>query len=156
MSNIHKHAELEFKAMKWKKEDGTWCDEMQELICTQVLELLDLFAKHGHSGSSAPYAVDVFKKLAMYEPLGPLTGEDWEWNELDYGDDIKYQNKRCSHVFKDADGRAYDSEGKVFYDWYTNEVGERYKSYFTSRDSKVFVEFPYTPERVYVEADPTR
>jgi hypothetical protein len=92
----------------------------------------------------------------MYEPLGPLTGEDWEWTELDYGDDMKYQNKRCGHVFKGADGRAYDSEGKIFYDWYTNDAGERYKSHFTSKDSRVYIEFPYTPVREYVEAEPNR
>jgi hypothetical protein len=156
MSKVFSHAELEFKAMGWLNEDGTWCDDMQELICNQVLELIDLFGTHGHSGSSAPYAADMFKKLAMYEPLGPLTGEDWEWNELDYGGDIKYQNKRCGHVFKGADGRAYDSEGKIFYDWYTNDAGERYKSHFTSKDSRVYIEFPYTPTREYVEADPSR
>ena len=151
MSKVHSHAELEFKAMGWKNEDGTWCDEMQELICNQVLELINLFGTHGHSGSSAPYAVDLFKKLAMYEPLGPLTGEDWEWTQLDYGDDLKYQNKRCGHVFKDDTG-VYDSEGIIFYDWCKNEeTGEKYKSYFTSRESRVPVTFPYTPKTEYKE-----
>ena len=64
------------------------------------------FADHGHSGSSAPYAVDLFAKLALQKPIVPLTGEDYEWVHIDMGDDMQYQNKRCSSVFKRADGTA--------------------------------------------------
>jgi hypothetical protein len=54
-------------------------------------------------------------------------------------------------VFKDNTG-AYDGEGIVFYDWYTDkETGEKFKSYFTSRESRVSVTFPYTPEKEYKE-----
>lgn len=152
MSNLHSHAMLEFKAAGWLDEDGRFKDDMQEAICTHVLKLLDVFADEGHSGSSAPYAVNVFKKLAMYEPLVPLTGEDWEWHEASEG---VFQNKRCSRVFKQGDrfnGQAYDIDGRVFYEWYTDkETGEKYKSYYTSRDSLVPVTFPYTPSTEYIE-----
>lgn len=158
--SLQSHADLEFRAAGWTNEDGTFKDEWQELLCNQVKELLTLFSEHGHSGSTAPYAVNLFKTLAMFEPIVPLTGEDWEWTELDYDDDIKYQNKRCGHVFKDGQGRAYDSEGVIFYDWVERPLEEdeegypgtrRYKSHFTSIDSRVYIEFPYKPERQYVE-----
>ncbi len=152
MSNLHAHALMEFKAAGWLDGTGAYRDEMQAAICEHVLTLLKVFADEGHSGSTAPYAVNMFKKLAMFEPLVPLTGEDWEWHEASEG---VFQNKRCSRVFKQADrfnGQAYDIDGRVFYEWYTDkETGEKYKSHYTSRDSLVPVTFPYTPSTEYVE-----
>jgi hypothetical protein len=151
MSNLKRHALMEFRAAGWCDETGKFDDEMQEAICNHVLKLLEVFSDEGHSGSSAPYTVNIFQKLAMFEPLVPLTGEDWEWNEVHDG---VFQNKRCSHVFKQADrfdGQAYDINGIIFYDWYTNENGEKSKSYFTGRESCVPITFPYTPTKEYKE-----
>ncbi len=152
----------EFRAAGWLDESGQFTDGMQEMMCEQVMELLDKFSEHGHSGSTAPYAVNLFKQLAMFEPIVPLTGEDWEWNEVS---DNMYQNRRCSHVFKDSkDGQAYDSQGRVFFEWHERPLDEdeegypgikRYKTHFTSRDSRVPVTFPYTPTREYVEVEAT-
>jgi len=155
MSNTQTHALTEFKAAGWLDDDGNYIDEMQEAICNHVLELIKVFSDEGHSGSTAPYTIDLFKKLAMFEPIVPLTGEDWEWTEIaremsGSNNGTVYQNKRCGRVFKDDDG-AYDIDGKVFYNWYTNENGKRFKSYYTSRDSRVPVSFPYTPTTVYEE-----
>ena len=147
MSNLNKHAVLEFKAAGWLNEDGSYKDEMQGMICEHVLTLLRVFSDEGHSGTTAPYAIRLFSRLAMFEPIAPLTGEDWEWIKHDYGDSVTYQNKRASHVFKDEDGNAYDIEGKVFWEWAMPYEGrepfEPYKSYYTSRDSRVPVTFPY-------------
>jgi hypothetical protein len=153
MSNLLTHARNEFRAAKWINDNGEYCDEMQGMICDHVLKLLEVFSNEGHSGSSAPYAVNVFQKLAMYEPLVPLTGEDWEWTLLDYGVYPTWQNKRCSRVFKDADGVAYDIDGIVFYDWFEDENHERHKSHYTCRESRVNVTFPYTPTTVYKERE---
>lgn len=63
-----------------------------------------------------------------------------------------FQNRRCSHVFKQADrfnGQPYDIDAKVFWEWMEFE-GEMSKSYFTSGDSFVPIEFPYVPKREYV------
>jgi hypothetical protein len=151
MSNLKDHALMEFRAAGWVDDRGEYCDEMQGMICDHVLKLLDVFTDEGHSGSSAPYAVNLFKTLAMFEPIVPLTGEDWEWTLLDYGVDPKWQNKRCGRVFKDADGRAYDIDGIVFYDWFEDENHERHKSHFTGKESRVYITFPYTPKTEYRE-----
>lgn len=160
MSNLVNHAKTEFKAAGWLNEDGSFKDETQQLVCEQILELLELFSSHGHSGSSAPYAISLFNKLAKFEPIVPLTGEDWEWYECSDG---VFQNKRCSHVFKQADrfdGQAYDINGKVFYEEVERplEEGEKgypgtgkFKSYYTCSDSFVPIIFPYTPTIEYVE-----
>jgi hypothetical protein len=155
MNNYEKHAWIEFRAAGWIDENNKFNDEMQELICKHVLKLLEVFDEEGHSGSSAPYAINLFEKLAKFEPVAPLTGEDWEWtNVSEYGgrnNGILYQNKRCGHVFKDDDG-AYDMDGVIFWEWFTDkETGEKFKSYFTGRESRVPVTFPYTPKREYRE-----
>ena len=151
MNNYEKHAMREFRAAGWTDEHGKFKDEMQEAICKHVLELLDVFHGEGHSGTTAPYTIDLFKKLAMFEPIVPLTGEDWEWvNVAEQNGGPLWQNKRCSHVFKDNDG-AYDINGIVFYDWYVNEKGEIRKSYFTGQGSRVPVTFPYVPKSEYRE-----
>jgi hypothetical protein len=156
MNNYEFHARNEFRAAGWTDDNGKFEDEMQEMICTHVLKLLEVFDGEGHSGSSAPYTINLFSKLAKFEPIAPLTGEDWEWVDVaEQSGGTLWQNKRCSHVFKDNDG-AYDINGIVFYDWYTNENGDKHKSYFTGKDSRVSVTFPYTPTteyREYVDTD---
>lgn len=150
MSNLHKHALMEFQAAGWLDENGKYCDDMQEAICAHVLKLLEVFAAEQHSGSTAPYSINLFSKLAAFEPIVPVTGEDWEWTEV--GDGM-YQNKRCSHVFKQADrfdGQAYDLDGKIFWEWYKSEEdGKISKTHFTSSESQVPITFPYTPKREY-------
>jgi len=140
MSNYREHAEQEFKVLGWPGD----C-EMQKEICDQVMELLDLFGTHGHSGTTAPYIINLFKNLAMFEAISPLTGEDSEWNDISAemgGEDGIYQNKRASHVFK-RDGKAYDIQGKVF--------REPSGACFTSNESRVDVTFPYTPKTEYID-----
>lgn len=139
MSNLLQHLDREWAAMGWPT---TGTDEPQAWIYKQLRSLLAVLADGGHSGSSAPYVVALFKKLAMFEPLGPLTGEDSEWVVVSDG---LWQNIRASHVFK-KDGAAYDINGKVF----EEPGGVRY----TSGDSHVPVTFPYTPvtEVVHVDA----
>ena len=155
MSNYESHAWREFRAAGWVDENNKFNDEMQEAICTNVLTMLEIFADEGHSGSSAPYAINLFEKIASYKPLSPLTGENWEWHDVsDYGgrdDGPVFQNKRSGNVFKDDTG-AYDIQGIVWYDWYTDEeTGEKRKSHFTNYKSRVAVTFPYTPKTEYKE-----
>lgn len=141
MSNLIEHAKTEFKALGYKpahlEKDGPnkWIQE-------NILELLKVFSEQGHSGMSASYCISVFSKLANFEPLAPLTGEDDEWAEVGPG---YFQNKRCSRVFKDiiaGEERAYDIQGKVFV--------ESDGAIYTSPKSCVPVTFPYIPTTEYV------
>lgn len=135
--NLIEHARRELPGLR------PGADGMDKLMAEQVLELLAVFSAHGHSGFSAPFAIGMFKDLANFEPLGPLTGEDDEWADISGGETKLWQNIRCLHVFKGEDGRAYNIEGKVF--------RQPDGCCYTSRDSRVYVEFPYTPERKYVD-----
>lgn len=144
-SNLEIFAENELNIIINKCEDDE-SKEMQKMISRDILQIVHTFAEQGHSGFSANYAINLIEKLLRYEPITPLTGADDEWNKLDYEKDLKYQNKRCSRVFKDADGKAYDSEGKIFSD-------NGGKSWYQSKDSRVYIDFPYVPktEKVIVE-----
>jgi len=145
--NYRDYAMMEFKAAGWVDEEGNWKDGMQEAMCSSVLDLLDVFSKEGHSGTSAPYAVNLFKDLALFKPIIPLTGEDWEWKPCSDGE---MQNKRCSHVFKGKDGKAYDIEGRIFWEWYRGEDDIPRKTHFMGAGSSTEVVFPYMPTREYV------
>jgi hypothetical protein len=150
-SSLIRHARAEFRAAGWTDDDDEFKDDMQKMICDDVLDLLVAFSIQGHSGTTASYAINLFKTLASFEPIVPLTGEDWEW--VNVADGV-FQNKRCSRVFKQTgrfNGQAYDIEGIVFYEWCKDENGVPYKSHFTSKESQVPVTFPYIPKTQYKE-----
>lgn len=118
-------------------------DGPNKWLAEGTLELLEVFSKQGHSGMSAPYAVALFEKLAKWKPLTPLTGSDDEWNEV--GENT-WQNNRDSSVFKGSDGRAYNIDGIVFWEWFSSpdiDGGKPYKTHFTSNDSWVYIDFPW-------------
>jgi len=139
MNNLLEHAKRELVAAGYgpnETEEGP-----DKWMRANLLELIKVFAGQGHSGMSAPYCIDAFCKLAKFEPLVPLTGEDNEWEEVGHG---LWQNKRCSRVFKAENGDPYDIEGKVF----CQPDGASY----INKDSRVPVTFPYTPKSEYVES----
>lgn len=125
---------------------GSQDDEMQQAMNEHILKMVRTFAEEGHSGFSAAYAIQALEKLLRFEPLTPLTGADDEWIEVgDHGDDGPcFQNRRCPRIFKDNTG-AYDIDGKVF--------REPSGACFTSRDSRVYITFPYRPATEYVDVE---
>jgi hypothetical protein len=130
----HARAELQFGG----HFDG---DKISALAAQCVVDLTRVFSAQGHSGFSASFVKQIFEKVANFEPLGPVTGADDEWVEPCEG---LFQNKRCSHVFKEGvDGVAYDSQGVIF--------REPSGSCFQGFGSRVPVTFPYTPKCIYVD-----
>lgn len=139
--SITDFARAELERAGWFDDDGFYGDMMGHA----VLRMVEQFAKEGHSGMSASIAAGLFNRLVAFEPLTPLTGDEDEWETVDDG---VWQNRRCPRVFKGADGRAYDSKGRVFRD----ATGATY----TSRESRVFITFPYTPTTVIVDEEASR
>lgn len=148
-----KHAEREFFVAGWTDKNGKFEDDMQKLMCKQVMELLDIFGTHGHSGTTAPYAIDLFQKLAKFKLIGPLTGADEEWGEPHCDDAM--QNNRLSSVFKLPDGRAYDIDGRVYWEWYKDGAGEVFKSHFHKGGDRFYIEFPYEQQKPVAVFCPT-
>ena len=121
-------------------------DDMNGMMRKHLLHMVKEFSEEGHSGFSASYSLQCLEKLLRFKPLSPLTGEDDEWGDVsNVSGETMFQNKRCSSVFKyGKDGEAYDIDGKVFWEWYTDkETGEKHKSYYTSVEGRVPVTFPY-------------
>lgn len=143
MSNLVDYAKEELKRIGMIDSGEPYNDAVSEAI----IALIKLFESQGHSGFTAPYTINVFKRLAMFKPLTPLTGEDSEWNEVETG---VYQNKRYSAVFKEKDGKAYNIDGKRF----TDDNGE---TWYTSKNSRIDITFPYIvperPEEVYLNKE---
>jgi hypothetical protein len=109
---------------------------MQDSINKLILQIVQAFADFGHSGSTAAYATGILDRLLRFLPLSPLTGADDEWSDIIDSRDQSRQNKRCSSVFRRADGTAYTINGRVFSD-------DGGKTWFTNVKSFVDIEFPY-------------
>lgn len=105
LHNCSKHSGLVKFAMRELELCGYTKDStgIDALMRDNLIELLTVFAEQGHSGFSASYAINMFKKLANYETIAPLTFKEDEWNEPFTSDDIR-QNRRNSKFFKYADG----------------------------------------------------
>ena len=90
MSNLIKHAKVELKLAGMFDSDSDYDGELGKA----VLELVEVFAKQGHSGFSAISVVNLFNQVARYQPLLPLTGKDDEWNQpTEGGTKNIFQNK---------------------------------------------------------------
>ena len=75
-----------------------------------LLRVIQAFADMGHSGGSASIAIPMINDLLQYRPLGPITDDPAEWNEISRemsgGEDL-WQNRRDSRAFSHDGGRTY-------------------------------------------------
>jgi hypothetical protein len=156
MSNLVDYARMELEAAGWLKDEGMYGD----LLGKAVMELVEKFSEQGHSGNSAPAVIKLFSKVAMYEPLGPITGEDFEWQDAYLGP-VTQQNKRCFALFKDKDGKVTYSDAILKRDqrgiswrgraWLTREdyeSGDRSKMISSSQE---IFGFPFTPKTFTID-----
>ena len=136
MGSIINHAKRELALIGYTPLDQEQEEGPNKWAQENILQLLECFEKQEHSGSSAKYIIGMFFKLASIEPLSPLTGEDSEWEKVDFQ---TFQNIRCSRVFKNINtGAVYDIHGRIF----EEPDGARY----SSNESVVPVVFPYFPK----------
>lgn len=110
--------------VEFAKEELSRVDlEYDGMVSEAALEIIEVFARQGHSGGSAATTIRVVERLMRFQPLTPLTGDDSEWTEVTEG---QWQNKRCPSVFKDSE-RAWDID--------LPRTGEEWET----------ITFPYTP-----------
>ena len=153
MSNYIKHAKREFLALGYKPISECE-DDPNKWIQENIMELLEVFGKQGHSGSSAPFCVRYFEKLASFEPLSPLQGTDDEWEDISrMSGKPQYQNKRFSSVFKDAkDGGSYFIGAIVFRgnnnSCYTGTALDKNNNIIRSSQN---ISFPFVKKTFYVD-----
>lgn len=121
-------------------------DNYGDMVKENVLQLMEVFSKQGHSGGSAPIISRVFFDLANFKLLSPLTGNDEEFSEVSPN---LWQNKRNSAVFKEGDGRAYFLDAII---WRTNKgmtYAGKTKCGTTSR--QYIKSFPFTPKTFTID-----
>ena len=140
--NITDYAKKELELAGWFDKDGVFADMMGKT----VLKMVEEFSKEGHSGMSATIAIDLFSNVAKFIPLTPLTGEDWEWDDIGNHPGHYFQNKRCHHVFKEV-----KSSGEIFYDDMVKIFRYPSGGTYTSKDSRVEITFPYIPKVNYID-----
>ena len=142
--NLIDFAKREFIAAGYTPPEDLPEDDCDRWIQENVLELLAVFAKQGHSGFSAGACVNLFAQLASYEPISPLTGADDEWRDVsDWCPDPTWQNIRDSRIFKYCDG-TIEQVSMIIWE---EPDGSRY----TNRHSTITVDgFPYVSPPVVV------
>ena len=143
--SLIKHAERELRLAGFFDKDSDY----EGALGKAVMELIEVFSKQGHSGFSANRVVSLFEKVARYENLLPLTGEDSEWNDISDLDGGTLQNNRVSSVFKEKEtGRAYYIDAIV---WRTQNGGSFTGSADDVSSRQYIKSFPFTPKTFYVD-----
>lgn len=74
-SNLCKHAIRELELAGYGKEE----DGPNKWMREQVIEAVALFSSHGNSGFSAPFEINLVKKLCSFDIISPLRFDDGEW-----------------------------------------------------------------------------
>lgn len=73
-----------------------------------VLQLMEAFAKQGHSGYSAQVCLALFEKLARFKTLTPLTSDPSEWEDRTaMSSSPLWQNKRDFSYFSKDGGKTW-------------------------------------------------
>lgn len=156
---VKKHFEDELEILRAYVEEEGKGKEKNDLVIEDfipdIYSIIEKFSKQRHSGFSASaYAnilSDTLKKILLFQPISPITGNDSEWMDVaeEDGKDL-FQNKRCSALFKvGKDGKPYYLDAIVF-------KGEMEYDTFTSNDmggisSRQYIRLPFTPKTFYID-----
>lgn len=139
-----------------------------EKFIPEILALIDKFGKSGQSGGSAPYTAsaisETIKKLCLFEPIAPITGDDSEWCEVTQLNDgiPMFQNRRCGALFKNGkDGDAYYIDAIVKKtqngSCWSGSFWKSKNDYLIGNrelmiDKRAYVKsFPFTPKTFYID-----
>lgn len=156
MTNTMRFAKSEFEVLRKYRTDYT-VEYVIEPFEKEILSLCEKFGLSGQSGGSAPHSAhgiaEAIKKLLLQKPISPITGLHEEWGKVSEG---LWQNKRCSALFKDVDGKCWYLDAIV---WKVGKIGfsgaatlkleDMEESYF----SKQYVKsFPFIPKTFYIDA----
>jgi len=124
----HATRELKLAGMFDKEVDGSSAaGSMNILISNAVIELMEVFAKQGHSGMSASMVRELFVKLSNFESLTELTDTPDEWNDISemQAGELGWQSQRNPSCFSEDGGKTYWNINEEYY-FYTDENGDRW------------------------------
>lgn len=116
---------------------GYYDNEDDKRIADAVVSLVAYTDHSGWEGFSIDTVIQLYRKLVNRRPLTALTGDDSEWTQ--YNTQMM-QNKRCPSVFKNADGKAWDTEAVIR----ITDAG------YIFPEEKHYITFPYTPKVEFI------
>ena len=127
-AKLHEYSDTKDIQNDDKREAENILNLYVDSVYDSALELLERFAEQDHSGMSASLTLQVFTKLAKWQPLSPLTGDENEWNN---DPNLFDQNKRDSRVFRkqQEDGSYKYSFNDILIITNDDEVWHRYPPY---------------------------
>lgn len=116
-SNLVRHAKAELEYAGLFNDSGMYGD----MVGKAVMQLINVFARQGHSGMSAGIVLGIFSKVARFEALGPLTDNPDEWQDVSeaMGGTPCWQSRRQSRSFSTDGGKTYynvDEPGRPTHD----------------------------------------
>lgn len=104
MSKLVEHAKNELSKTDIADRNGMYGG----MIYDAIIELVETFAKQGHSGGSASIVVPVLNKLLQWKPLTALTSDPEEWiDQSEASGQPFWQNKRDPSVFSKDGGKTW-------------------------------------------------
>jgi len=159
MTKQKTHAERELEILL-----KTTPDAIIRHFIPEIIAICEAFGRSGQSGASAPYTASALsqaiKKLCLFEPIAPLTGEDDEWMDVSgvTMTSALLQNKREGGVFKDMnkeDSGAYYLDAIV---WKTPNghtwTGTAELPDGTEIRSRQYIKsFPFTPKTFVIHVN---
>jgi len=141
------HAKAEFLRAGYTPLDQHQEDGPNKWMQENVLALIEIFAKQGHSGMSAPYCISVFEKLANYKLLTPIKSiDDFKFTEVS---ENTCQSSVISSVFKcEKTGKAYYLDAIT---WRDKSGG--WHGTAGNLGSSQYVKYPFTPKTFYIDVN---
>lgn len=106
MSNLVKHAQHELELARLFDKDSDYGG----MLGGAVMQLVEVFAKQGHSGFSAELTIEIFNLVVNFKNLTPIGKSDDEWmNVSEHSSGPLWQNTRRGTTFsRDAGKTWYD------------------------------------------------
>lgn len=82
--------------------------DYDRMVAKWVMELIQVFSQQGHSGGSAGMTLDLFDKVARFQPLTALTSNPAEWiDRTEESGEPMWQSKRSPSVFSRDGGQTW-------------------------------------------------
>lgn len=83
--------------------------DYEGMLGDEILKIVKVFAKGGHSGGSAAVTTAALEKLLRYQPLTPLTSDPSEWNDVskETGRPL-WQSRRNPAAFSEDGGKTWE------------------------------------------------
>lgn len=97
------HARAELNRAGLFDEDSDY----DGMLGQAVMELVTTFAAQGHSGFSAHQTIALFRLVASFEPLTPITSDPSEWMHVASDPEPCWQNVRRSTSFSRDGGQTW-------------------------------------------------